>query len=98
MSPFLLHINISTIFSSRDTTLKSWDLTTGKELQTFGGHTETVTCVISVDASCSCLIGQCNPVDIMRKTLICRYLFFLREYFRKIFVILMAKIITILFI
>ncbi|KAK3743314.1 hypothetical protein RRG08_007552 [Elysia crispata] len=52
------------VTASRDTTLKSWDLTTGKELQTFGGHTETVTCVISVDASCSCLIDpQFSPDD-----------------------------------
>ncbi|GFR62587.1 hypothetical protein ElyMa_005460200 [Elysia marginata] len=44
------------ITASRDTTLKSWDLVTGEELQTFGGHTETVTCVLVVDAAQACLL------------------------------------------
>ena len=51
------HLNLS-IFHSRDTALKSWDLTTGEELHTFGAHTETVTCVVALDATYGCLIGQ----------------------------------------
>ncbi|GFN74285.1 pre-mRNA-splicing factor prp46-like isoform x1 [Plakobranchus ocellatus] len=39
------------VTASRDTALKSWDLTTGGELHTFGGHTETVTCVTAVDST-----------------------------------------------
>ncbi|XP_012942607.1 WD repeat-containing protein 5B [Aplysia californica] len=37
------------ISASRDTTLRCWDIATGKEEKIFGGHTETVTCVIVLD-------------------------------------------------
>ncbi|RUS72625.1 hypothetical protein EGW08_019623, partial [Elysia chlorotica] len=51
------------VTASRDTTLRSWDLTTGSELQRFGGHTETVTCVTAVDAECARHLDPQFPED-----------------------------------
>lgn len=54
----LVIVGETVITASRDTTLKSWDTASGEELHTFGGHTETVTCVTAIGAEYGSLIDS----------------------------------------
>ncbi|CAG5136765.1 unnamed protein product, partial [Candidula unifasciata] len=42
----LVVIGDKVVTASRDTTLKCWEVSTGKELRSYGGHTETVTSLL----------------------------------------------------
>jgi len=45
---------------SQDTTVKVWDVVTGAELRSLGGHRQTVTAVILLGAESSSHLGQCR--------------------------------------
>jgi len=44
---------------SQDTTVRVWDMTTGVELRSLGGHRQTVTAVILLTAEASARLGKC---------------------------------------
>lgn len=49
---------VSLFIFSRDTTVKVWDLETGEEKRSLGGHTETITSVLILSPEETAALGQ----------------------------------------
>ena len=56
---------------SQDTTVKVWDVITGSELHSLGGHRQTVTAVLLLSTELSTHLGQCNIAFVASVSLFC---------------------------